>query len=40
MNIVMVLRDMWMPEHGVPAIILFSNGLQFTASVIQLFAEE
>lgn len=38
-DVVLALRDVWMPELGVPATIFPDNGSLFTASVVQHFCE-
>lgn len=38
-DVVVALRDVWMPQHGVPATLLSDNGRQFVASVVREFCE-
>lgn len=38
-DVALTLRDVWMPSHGVPALILFGNGSKFTSSVTQHLCE-
>ena len=36
-DVVSCLRDVWMPKHGVPAVLLSDNGPQFVAAVLRDF---
>ena len=36
-DVVACLRDIWMPRHGVPAVLLSDNGPQFVAAVLRDF---
>lgn len=36
-DIVWALREVWMPRHGVPAVLLSDNGPQFVAAVLREF---
>ena len=38
-DVILVLRDVWMPRHGVPAVLLSDNGPQFTAGIVRGFCE-
>lgn len=38
-DVVSALKQVKMPPHGVPAILLLNNGPQFTASAVRCFCE-
>lgn len=38
-EVVLALRAIWMPKHGIPATLLSDNGPQLTASDVQYFGK-